>query len=231
MCIFDVEHIKVENERLSNFQKDHWPSIFHPSMYVCVTAPKEHSARTIFCRDRFNVKVSLCESPTQTERVVVSGGYRGPSAKTQISIAPHSKSRSERAHLCQTESCKQGWGTYPKSHHQRRQKKHTGTFRNSCFKEAKPYNYIIGALCVPLPASKKGIPSKLRGVEGTYKNGLGRLPSERHTLASSPPCLSKSCQQLATIKGRSCGDLTCSQSLHLQSSWGGIIHSKSSRTP
>lgn len=98
------------------------------------------------------------------------------------------------AYLWQTESCKQGWrtgrdlSTYPRPHHQRRQK----NLQARCFREAKPYNYIIGALCVLLPASKKGIPSKLvggGGCGGTYKKGLAQATLRKLHCIPLPPLL------------------------------------------
>lgn len=87
--------------------------------------------------------------------------------------------------------------------------KHTGTFIKCSQREA---NYI---------QERNSFQNRWWG--GGAKKGLvqGTLRKAHSiTLTSSPLCLSKSSQQLATIKGRSCGDLTCSQSLHLQSSWG-----------
>lgn len=91
-------------------------------------------------------------------------------------------------------------------------------------------NYIIVALYRFQHPRKEFLPNW--GWRGVFtKRAPCRRSSQSHELHSPPPTSPKSSRQLATIKGRSCGDLTCSQSLHLQGSWGGIIHSKSSRTP
>lgn len=94
----------------------------------------------------------------------------------------------------ETKSCKHEWGagggrdlsTYPRPYHQHRQT----NLQARCFREAKPYNYIIGALCILLPASKKGIPSTLQGeLGGTHKKGLAQATLRKAHSIPLPPLL------------------------------------------